>query len=90
MNAQLYIYVACALAGLVSHWIIKGKSQADRPTGVSWLMNNYGYVVGSLGLTLASALFFMPTELGVDANAAAVAMGIAGGSAIRNIFTAKP
>jgi hypothetical protein len=87
MNAQLYIYAGSALAGLVFHWVKRGKAQADRPSGVSWIMANYGYALGSLGLTMGSALFFMPTELGLNANAAALAMGIAGGSAIKNLFT---
>lgn len=89
MTIQLYIYLGSALAGLVFHWITTGKGEADRPSAIEWIRRHPMYPIASLGLTAASALFFMPSELGPNAYAAAVAMGMAGGSAIKNLFIAK-
>lgn len=85
-SLQLYIYFASALAGVVFHWVTTAKADKDRPSGVQWLMRHYGYAFGSLGLTLASALVLMPTTMGLEANVTAIAFGISGGSAIKNLF----
>jgi hypothetical protein len=89
MNLPLYIYVACSLAGLGFHWYQRGKAEPARPSALKWFGENYGYALGSLGLTLACALFFMPKELGIDANASAVAFGITGGELIKSLFVRK-
>lgn len=83
---QLHIYLSCAIAGVVFHWITTAKKDADRPTGFQWILRHYGYALGSLGLTLASALVLMPDTLGITANVTAIAFGISGGSAIKNLF----
>lgn len=89
MTVQLAVYFGSALAGLVFHCITTGKNEADRPSALQWVSRHPSYLLGSLGLTAASCLFFMPAELGMNANAAAVAMGLAGGSAIKNLFIGK-
>lgn len=86
LDLNLYLYMGCAVAGVVFHWITTGKNDADRPTAVQWLLRHYMYVLGSLGLTLASALFFMPEVLDMNARVAAIAFGVSGGSAIKNLF----
>jgi hypothetical protein len=86
MNLQLYIYFACALGGLVFHWSTMGKAEAARPSAWQWFKAHYGYALLSLGLTAACVLFFLPEQLGVNANAAALAFGLAGGEAIKNLF----
>lgn len=88
MTLATYIYFACAAAGLVFHWSTMGKAEASRPSAWQWILQHYGYALGSLGLTAACVLFFMPSEMGVNANAAALAFGLAGGSAIKNLFRA--